>query len=60
MRKFRIWLEPDIAGARFEDEVEVEDDATPKEIEDACKEIAFNNFDWGYEEMPDEKGDQTP
>lgn len=37
MRKFKIIIETGIAGGDFEDEFEVDDDATPDEIHDKQK-----------------------
>lgn len=42
MRKFKIIIETGIAGGDFEDEIEVDDDATPDEIHDEAKDIFFN------------------
>ncbi|MEW9644481.1 hypothetical protein AB3H54_24360 [Escherichia coli] len=42
MRKFKIIIETGIAGGDFEDEFEVDDDATPDEIQDEAKDIFFN------------------
>nr|WP_100036873.1 hypothetical protein [Escherichia coli] len=42
MRKFKIIIETGIAGGDFEDEFEVDDDATPDEIHDEAKDIFFN------------------
>ncbi|MGS2186375.1 hypothetical protein [Escherichia coli] len=40
--KFKIIIETGIAGGDFEDEFEVDDDATPDEIHDEAKDIFFN------------------
>ncbi|MFL7175569.1 hypothetical protein IXX21_18015, partial [Escherichia coli] len=42
MRKFKIIIETGIAGGDFEDEFEVDNDATPDEIHDEAKDIFFN------------------
>lgn len=47
--KIKVWLETGLAGISFEDEFEISDDATEKEIEATAKEIAFDRIDWGYE-----------
>lgn len=47
--KVKVWLETGLAGVSFEDEIEISDDATEKEIETMAKEVAFDRIDWGYE-----------
>lgn len=49
MKKYRVWLEPDIAGVRFEEIIEVPKNATEEEIDELCKDVAFNWIDWGCE-----------
>lgn len=49
MKKYRIWLESDAAGVRFEDIIEIPEDATNDEIDEICKDAAFNWIDWGYD-----------
>lgn len=48
MRKFKIIIETGIAGGDFEDVFEVDDDATPDEIQDEAKEIFFNYCNYAY------------
>lgn len=51
MKKYRVWLSTGYAGQADEEEIEIEDDATPEEIEEQCKDVAFQTIDWGYEEV---------
>ncbi|PTQ84762.1 hypothetical protein C8U37_107130 [Trichococcus patagoniensis] len=51
MKKFRVWLHTGYAGQLIEDEIEISDDATPEDIEEQCKDVAFQTVDWGYEEV---------
>ncbi|MBS4360652.1 hypothetical protein F3179_18475 [Escherichia coli] len=51
MRKFKIIIETGIAGGDFEDEFEVDDDATPDEIHDEAKDIFFNYCNYSYHEI---------
>ncbi|EFI6094574.1 hypothetical protein G3813_003575 [Escherichia coli] len=55
MRKFKIIIETGIAGGDFEDEFEVDDDATPDEIQDEAKDIFFNYCNYSYHEIKDEE-----
>ena len=55
MRKFKIIIETGIAGGDFEDEFEVDDDATPDEIHDEAKDIFFNYCNYSYHEIKDEE-----
>ncbi len=41
MRKFRIIIETGMAGGDFEDVFEVDDGATPDEIQDEAKELSL-------------------
>lgn len=54
MKKFRVWLHTGYAGQLIEDEIEISDDATPEDIEEQCKDVAFQSIDWGYEELKDD------
>jgi hypothetical protein len=54
MKKYRVWLNTGFAGVNNEDVIEIEDDATPEEIEEQCKDLAFNDIDWGYEEIEED------
>jgi len=51
MKKYRVWLSTGYAGQIDEDVIEISDDATPEEIEEQCKDVAFQSIDWGYEEV---------
>ncbi|MEA0077416.1 hypothetical protein SM925_10760, partial [Escherichia coli] len=50
---------PGIAGGDFEDEFEVDDDATPDEIHDEAKDIFFNYCNYSYHEIKDEEEEQN-
>ena len=50
MKKIKVWLNTGFAGANYEDEFEVEDDATNEEIEEEARDLAFNRIDWGWSE----------
>ncbi|WP_432418757.1 DUF7167 family protein, partial [Escherichia coli] len=50
MRKFKIIIETGMAGGDFEDEFEVDADATPDEIHDEAKDIFFNYCNYSYHE----------
>ena len=56
MRKFKIIIETGMAGGDFEDEFEVDADATPDEIHDEAKDIFFN---YSYHEIKDEEEEQN-
>ncbi|EQA2403855.1 DUF7167 family protein, partial [Escherichia coli] len=51
--------ETGIAGGDFEDEFEVNDDATPDEIHDEAKDIFFNYCNYSYHEIKDEEEEQN-
>ncbi len=59
MRKLKIIIETGIAGGDFEDEFEVDDDATPDEIQDEAKDIFFNYCNYSYHEIKDEEEEQN-
>ena len=46
MKKYRVWLNTGFAGANNEDVIEIDDDATPEEIDEQCRDYAFNDIDW--------------
>ena len=51
MRKFIVWLNTGFSGCNIEEIIELPDDLTDEEIEEACKDEAFQTIDWGYEEV---------
>lgn len=51
MRKFIVWLNTGYAGCNIEEVIELPDDSTDEEIEEACKDEAFQSIDWGYVEV---------
>ncbi|EPE2568725.1 TPA: DUF7167 family protein [Escherichia coli] len=48
-----------MAGGDFEDEFEVDNDATPDEIHDEAKDIVFNYCNYSYHEIKDEEEEQN-
>ena len=50
MRKMKVFLSIGFPGARHEDVLEVEDDATEYDIMAEVREWASNYLDMGYEE----------
>jgi len=57
--KYRGKSKTGIAGGDFEDEFEVDDDATPDEIQDEAKDIFFNYCNYSYHEIKDEEEEQN-
>lgn len=54
MKKIKAYLETGFAGCEIEEEFEVEDNATEKEIEEQAREVIFDRISWGWEEMSDD------
>ena len=54
VKKYRVWLHTGYAGHLIEDEIEVDDNETLDEIEEQCRDVAFQTIDWGYEEINEE------
>lgn len=48
MKKIKCYVSTGMYGSEVEDIIEVNDDATQKEIENAANEWLFNTIDWGY------------
>jgi hypothetical protein len=44
------WSDAGFVGTERHGEVEVEDDATEQQIEDAVRDVVFNHFSWGWDE----------
>lgn len=52
MKKIRVWWESnDACNVGGKEVIEVNDDATENEIEEAVKETVFGHFGWGYKEV---------
>lgn len=51
MREFKGVIRTDKIGSECEFEFEVEDSATPEEIEQEAREAAFNYVEWSYNEV---------
>ena len=58
MRKIKAYLETGFVVCRFEEEFEVEDDATQQQIEEEAREAIFNSIDWGWHEVLDSEEDE--
>ena len=54
MRKFRVYMETPYAGQNPTEDFELEDDATEKDIEESARDIFFNNFSYGCEEVTEQ------
>ncbi|EIS7448080.1 hypothetical protein GHU73_12165 [Citrobacter werkmanii] len=54
MRRFKVTIETGIVGGNFEEEFEVEDDATDEEIAAEAKDIFMNQCNYGFSEITDE------
>lgn len=51
MKKIKVsWTSTDAVNVRGQDVIEVADDATEDEIEEAARDVAFEHLDWWYEE----------
>lgn len=53
--KYKTWMSNG-KGDIIEDIIEIDDNATEKEIEEACMESAFYEIDWGYEKIERKSG----
>lgn len=51
MRKFKGVIRTDKVGSDCEFGFETEDGATPEQIEEDAREIAFQHIEWNYEEI---------
>lgn len=51
MRTFTGVIRTDNVGSECEFEFEVEDDATPQQIEAEARDAAFDWIDWHYDEV---------
>lgn len=47
--KIKVGCEMDIVGAKVEDEIEVDDDAAPEQIDEEVREWALQHFSWWRE-----------
>lgn len=55
MKKYRVYMETPYAGQHPTEDFEMPDDATQEEIDEEAKEIFFNNFSYGVEELTEEE-----
>ena len=44
-----------VRGSTQSIEIEIDDNATEEEIEEICRETAFNEVDWSFEKEEDER-----
>lgn len=49
MRKIKVGMSMNLTGCRVEDEIEVEDDATPEQVEEELREWAMGHIDYWSE-----------
>ena len=50
--KIRVWIQsPDNASFIEDDIIEVPDNISNDDLEEAAREIAFEHIDWGYERV---------
>ena len=54
MKRFRVYMETPYAGQYPTEDFEMPDYATQEEIDEEAKEIFFNNFSYGVEELTEE------
>lgn len=52
--KYRVYAMTDIVGSDVYDEVELDDNLTEDEIENALYEVAMQLIEWGYEKVNDD------
>ena len=51
MKKYLVWVEVGYADERREEIIEIDENATDEYIDELCRDVAFNEIDWGYEEV---------
>ena len=50
--KIRVWIQsPDNASFNEDEIIEVPDNISDDDLEEAAQEIAFDHIDWGYERV---------
>lgn len=50
--KIRVWIQsPNNASFNEDEIIEVPDDISDDELEEAARETAFDHIDWGYERV---------
>lgn len=49
--KIKVGCAMDLVGCQQEEIIELLDDLTEEEIEEAAREAAFEHFDWWYERV---------
>jgi hypothetical protein len=48
MKRYIVYASTNKVGSECTDEIEVDDDATEEEIEEAARDVAFNMIEWGW------------
>lgn len=51
MRKIKLWVETGCVGADYEEIIDVDDDATDKEVEEEVRMFLFDNISYGWDEV---------
>lgn len=55
--KYKVWASTSIVGSDIYEEIELDDDLTEDEVEDALYEAIMQYVDWGYKKLDGEKDD---
>ena len=55
MKRFRVYMETPYAGQSPTEDFEMPDNATDEEIAVEAKEIFFNNFSYGFDELTEQE-----
>ena len=55
MKRFRVYIETPYAGQSPTEDFEMPDNATDEKIAEEAKEIFFNNFSYGFDELTDQE-----
>ena len=55
MKTITVYVSIGLVGCKRECKIEVDDDATPDEIEEAAQEALWSLIEWGWRDEPKEK-----
>ena len=55
MKRFRVYIETPYAGQSPTEDFEMPDNATDEKIAEEAKEIFFNNFSYGFDELTEQE-----
>ena len=55
MKRFRVYMETPYARQSPTEDFEMPDNATDEEIAEEAKEIFFNNFSYGFDELTEQE-----